>query len=274
MLELVYLHLQEFRLLYIGGLLIMIPVYFLTSQTSEKTAVKTYQKRVSNLQGAKFVKNERTPSTQVGGEGWQGTLKSGARDVLSGQAYKAALQTAQRECDDIRRDYERNLQQYYMDLANNPNQPEEVVHMAEAQLNPSFARAMTAWDSGNRSEAEIYLERAVEDPQLNTVGKCMALQKLVEISEERRDQKMWIKWHDELFKQMKNMPGYENLKGFENFSDTFKYLQKMRQYMSDGGDTSIIMQHLKAHGESATSAKESLESLNRLDEIFPPENKF
>jgi hypothetical protein len=256
LLEIIWEHFYEFRLLYIGGVLAMIPVYFLTSQTGTDMTSKNYKRKVENLTKVNYVKNNSSPSTQVGAEGWQGALRSGAREVLSGEAYKKVLQTSVRECEEIRRNLDRNLQQHYMDLANDQNQPEE----------------MSAWETGNRSEAELYLEKAVKDPQLNTVGKCLVLQKLAEIAEEDQDRKKWIKWHDALFKEMKNMSGYENLKGFDNFSDTFKYLDKVRNYVADGGDKSIIVDHLKAHGGSDESARKSLESLERLDEIFPAKN--
>lgn len=262
--EQIFLHLSEFRFHYFLGVLVILPLYFLLFQTEEVRNEKRYQKNNGKGAGAKFVSSKRTADTQVGRDDWQGTLKSGASELLSGGAYAAAIRSGAGECDDFRADYDKNLRQYYMDLANNLEETEETRQIAEAHLNVPFSKAMQAWDSGDFSAAEMYFEKAAGDPQLNNVGKCFALQKLSEFAEKNKDQLQWLKWQDKLLKELKKMPGYENVKGFDNFAKTYVKMLEVSQYLSNGGDSSEIYNHLKNAGESDSSAQKSIEVLKNV----------
>lgn len=268
LIEKVFLHVSDYRLHYLGATFVFVMLYFFFSPAEHKSNYKGYTKKPTRFTDSKLVTSDKSPTTQVGSDDWKGTLKSGARELLSGSAYASAIRSGVNECEDIRADFERNLKQHYLDIVNNPDTPEETRQVIEARLNPSYARAIEAWESGNRSEAEIYYESAVEDPQLNTVGKCMALLKLAQLAEERKDNESWLKWQDRFLKELKKMPGYENVNGFENFARTYGQMKEVSRYISEGGDSSAILDHLRRSGESDAQARESLDALKNMNNLF------
>ncbi len=268
LIENVFLHLAEFKVFYAIGVVILAPLmYFLLSSDNSVKKIVRKNTAVPSSEG-NFSPNETNITTQVGSPDWKGAIKSKAREMLSGGAYKAALETAAREVEDLRDDYDKNFQQYYLDVVNNPEEPEEVRSMCEAHLNPSFASAFKAWEAGDISAAELYFERAVEDPSLNAVGKCFALQKLAELAESKQDKANWLKWQDRLLKELKKMPGYQDVSGLENFGQTFIKMVEISQHLNNGGDAAPIKNHLMQTGESAAQAQESIDALKNIDSFF------
>lgn len=266
-LETLYLHLFEFKMFYAAGLLIFMPVmYYLFSSEPTTKVVRSKSGKTAKVN---FMPTQKSMSTQVGSDDWKGTLKSGARELLSGQAYKAVLNNSSREIQSFRADYERNYQQYLIDKANDSSEPEETRQLYEAHLNPAFANAVKSWEAGNYSEAELYYERAVEDQQLNPVGRCFALQKLLEIAQNRKDKTTWLKWQDRLMKELKKIPGYEGVKGIENFGQMYIRMVEISQHLKSGGDSAPITNHLMNTGESEAEARQSLEALKNIDKLFP-----
>jgi HEAT repeat protein len=265
--ETLYLHLLEFKTFYAAGLLIFMPVmyYLFSSEPETKVTVSKTGKTAK----VNFMPTQKSMSTQVGSEDWKGTLKSGARELLSGKGYQAALSNGAREIQSFRADYDRNYQQYLIDKANDSSEPEETRQLYEAHLNPAFANAVKAWEAENYSEAELYYERAVEDQQLNPVGRCFALQKLLEIAQNRKDKTTWLKWQDRLMKELKKIPGYEGVKGIENFGQMYIRMVEISQHLKGGGDSAPITNHLMKTGESEAEARESLEALKNIDKLFP-----
>lgn len=262
-------HFLEFKGYYLAGLIMVMPIIYFSSSGDEVTPRKSVRKNTASAAKNNFMPTERSMSTQVGSDGWQGTLKSGARELLSGPAYTAALKTSAKEVDDFRSNQERDLKQYYQDVINNSDEPEETKQMFEAHLHPAFSNAVKALENGNKSEAELYFERAVEDSQLNPVGKCYAFQRLMELSEEKHDKASWIKWQDLLMKELKKMPGYEGLEGLDGFGQTYIKMIEIGQHLKNGGDSAPIMNHLINSGESEAEARKSIEALHNIDSFFP-----
>lgn len=269
LLETVFLHLEEFKMFYVAGLLIILPVfYYLFSEDAVTTTTTRKGSSRQETGKVRFMPTQKSMTTQVGSDDWKGTLKSGARELLSSPAYTAVLNNSAREVEDFRANYERDYNQYLLEKINNSDEPPETRQMYEAHLNPSFANAVKAWDSGNKSEAELYFERAVQDQQLNSVGRCFALQKLAELAEERKDQATWLKWQDRLLKELQKIPGYEGVKGLENFGQTYIKMIEISQHLNSGGDSVPIMNHLMQTGESQSQARESVEALKNIDSLF------
>jgi len=224
-------------------------------------------------QGAKvsFLPTEQQSSsaTQVGSDDWQGHLKTGAREVLGGRAYAQALNTARQDMDKIRYDNEKAYRQSMIDKANDPSEPEEVRQMAAAYSHPGFARAIDAYDLKNMSEAEVYFEQCIEDTQLNSVGKCLALTKLAEIAQAKGDRASWMKWQDRLLKELKNIPEYKDIAAFQDFGRYFSSVMDISNQLAiDGTGADEIVSGLKAQGESDAEARESLEVLKGMDGQF------
>ncbi|GAB4284500.1 MAG: hypothetical protein Kow0029_31070 [Candidatus Rifleibacteriota bacterium] len=268
LIEQIFLHFSEFRWHYVIGITIIVPMIILLWPEQKKTASGRYKSRTAKMPGANFVSSKPTSNTQVGSEDWKGTLKSGARELLNGAAYKNVLNSSVREIQEVRANYEKDRRQYYIELANNQNEPEEVRALAEAQLNSAFAEGFQAWDNGNIAVAELCFERAVEDPQLNGIGKCFALQKLAQIAEGRKDKVSWLKWQDRLLKELRKMPGYENIKGFDEFAKNYVKMVEVSHYLANGGESSPMVDFLKSIGESDESARKGIEDLKNIDKFM------
>lgn len=264
-----FLHLFEFKWHYIIGAVALTPFIW---NIFSVAPVITHPKKHRTEAGAQtsFLKTESVSNkkTQVGTEDWQGTLKTGAREILSGRGYSQILATSRTEVERVYSDYNKDFRQHMLDLTNNPDETEEVRMLAAANLNASFVQANRAWIEGNFSEAEMYFEQAVNDPQMNSFGRCVALQKLGELAETKKDKLSWLKWQDRLMKELKTMPGYEDIQGFENFAATFGKMIEISQSLSSGGSAEAIVEGLKSQGESDSSARESVDVLKNMDAKF------
>ena len=269
--EQLFLHLYEFKWHYIFGVIVLVPLMFSLFGGSEPES--RGRRGGMSEQGAKvsFLPTEQksTDATQVGSDDWQGYLKTGAREVLGGRAYAQALSNARQEVEKVRYDNEKAYQQSLIDKANDPSQPEEVRQMAAAYAHPGFSRAIDAYDLKNMSEAEVYFEQCIEDAQLNSVGKCLALTKLAEIAQARGDRASWTKWQDRLLKELKNIPEYKDIAAFQDFSRYFSSVMDVSNQLSiDGSGADEIVAGLKAQGESDAEAQEHLEVLKGMDGQF------
>ncbi|NLF97886.1 MAG: HEAT repeat domain-containing protein [Candidatus Riflebacteria bacterium] len=269
--EQLFLHLYEFKWHYIVGVVVIIPIMFSLLSSNEPE----YKGRRGGMSehGApvSFLPTEQksTSDTQVGSGDWQGYLKTGAREVLGGKAYAKAISSGREEVDKIRYDNERAYRQSLIDKANDPAQPEEVRQMAAAYSHPGFARAIDAYDLKNMSEAEVYFEQCVEDSQLNSVGKCLALTRLAEIAQAKGDRASWMKWQDRLLKELKNVPEYKDIAAFQDFGRYFSSVMDISNQLSiDGTGADEILTGLKAQGDSDTEARENLEVLKGMDGQF------
>ena len=272
LIEQIQANIIEFKSFYIAGsipLAILLLSMFIGGEGQISNS--EYRKRVNRASKTKFLstKPDAGPNTQVGGSDWQGTLKSGARKILGGTAYINALKTSVKECEEIRKRYEQDTREYYLKLANDSKVAPETRQIAEARLNPSFAKGTSAWESENFTEAELYFEKAVKDPSLNGVGKCFAFQKLAEIAEKQGNKTKWIQRMDQFFKELKNMPGYENVEAFSDFAGIYG---KMKLVGGEAANNPAVRQavldNLKQKGYSDQEANKSLDALKNMDKLF------
>ena len=269
--EQLFLHLFEFKWHYLIGVIVLVPILFSLAGSREPESKGRHMGM--SEQGAKvsFITTEQksTSDTQVGSEDWQGYLKTGAREVLGSRAYAQALSNGRQDLEVIKYDYEKAYRQHLIDQANDPSQPEEVRQMSAAYLHPIFSRAMDAWDLKNISEAEVFFEQSVEDSQLNTVGKCLALAKLADIAQSKGDRASWIKWQDRLMKELKNIPEYKDVAAFQDFGRNFSMVMDIsHQVSTTGAGSDEIVAGLKERGESDSEARENLEVLKGMDGQF------
>ncbi len=263
-------HLFDFKWHYIIGFFLTMPFIYNIFNTSHPVSVHHSRTPSGNAQTS-FLKTESVssgPDTQVDTPDWQGTLKTGARQVLSGKAYSQTLTAARAETARFFIDYDRNFRQRMLELANDSSEPEEVRMLAAANLNESYSQANNAWIQGNFSEAELYFEEAVNDNRLNSYGKCMALMRLSELAEQKKDRVNWIKWQDRLLKELKNIPGYEDVEGFDNFANTFGKMIEVSRSLSGGVGEDTVLDGLKSQGESSRAAEDGLKSLKEMSSQF------
>ena len=267
--EKIFLHLFEFKWHYLTGAVFLVPIlWFLWGGSSG--SIKHSENTQTTSKAGFFGSKEQTSGskTQVGGADWQGTLKSGARELLNGKEYSAAIKTGQDECKQFKDNYEKDFFQHMTDIVNNPNASEDDRNAAAANLNSNYHSATKAWEAGNISEAEAYYEQAANDQALNSYGKLTAVQRLVEISEQKRDRNSWIKWQDRLLKEFQSMPGNEDIKAFSDFGNTFSQLMELSQSLAAGTSPDEIMAKLRASGESEETIQTSVEALKHMDEDF------
>ncbi|PKL45162.1 MAG: hypothetical protein CVV41_03465 [Candidatus Riflebacteria bacterium HGW-Riflebacteria-1] len=269
--EQLFLHLYEFKWHYVIGVAVLIPILFTLFGGSEPEHKGRRMGMSEKGAQVSFLPTEQksTTDTQVGLDDWQGHLQTGAREVLNGRAYAQALANGRQELEKLSYDFEKAYRQDLIDKANDPSQPDEVRQMSAAYVHPTFARAMDAWDMKNTSEAEAYFEQSVDDPQLNTVGKCLALEKLAEIAQAKGDRASWIKWQDRLLKELRNIPEYKDLAAFQDFGRYFSSVMDVSHQLStSGAGAGEIVEGLKGQGESDADARESLDVLKGMDGQF------
>lgn len=269
--EKLFLHLFEFKWLYLAGAVILTPILWFMWGGSDTANTINRTDKTQTASKAGFFGSEKRGSdtkTQVGGADWEGTLKSGARELLNGKEYTAAIRNGQDECKKFKDNYEKDFQQHMFDLANNPNASEDDRNAAAANLNSNYHNAMKAWEAGNISEAEAYYEQAANDQQLNSYGKLTAIQRLVEISEKKSDRESWIKWQDRLLKEFQSMPGNEAIKAYADFGKNFSALMDVSKHLSSGGSPDDIAAAMRAAGESEETIQESIEALKHMDGDF------
>ncbi len=268
--EKLFLHMFEFKWVYLVGMVLLIPVLWFTWNIGgDRPAISTGSGSPGgNIGFIKTTEVSSTSSTQVGSSDWQGTLKTGARELLSSRAYSAALTTSIEERQSFYDNYEKDFRQYMLEVANNPNASEEERMVAAASLNPHFLNGSRAWDAGDFSAAEAYYEQAANDQSLNHYGKLTALQRLMELAEQKQDSTNWIKWQDRLMKELKSMPGNEHIAAFADFGKNFSSLIDLSRSLSTGTSPEAIVEKLKSSGESDESARSSVEALKHMDENF------
>ncbi len=268
--EKLFLHLFEFKWIYLTGAVLLTPILWYLWGGEPGAALKRSDKTQTASNAGFFGSDAKTSDskTQVGSEDWKGALKTGARELLNGQAYSSAIVSGQSEVKSFKANYERDFQQYMTDLANDPNASEDDRNAAAANLNSNFHSASRAWEAGNISEAEAYYEQAANDQALNSYGKLTAIQRLVEISEQKQDRLSWTKWQDRLLQEFKSMPGNETIAAFDNFGKNFDQVMEVSKYLAAGNSPDEIMSMLRANGESEESARECVEALKHIDDDF------
>lgn len=269
-LEMLFLHLFEFKWIYLIGAVCLTPIIWFLWGSAPPAAIQRENKG-ETASRVNFISTDlpsSTSKTQVGSSDWKGSLKTGARELLSGKAYSSAISSARTECEQFMDNYEKDFRQHMTELANNPNASEEERMMASANLNSHFYNASRAWEEDNFSEAEMYYEQAANDQGLNSFGKLTALQRLMEICEKKQDKVSWVKWQDRLMKELKSMPGNESIAAFEDFGKTFGKMMELSQSLAAGTSPEGIVESLKAAGETEESARASVETLKNMDENF------
>lgn len=269
--EKLFLHLFEFKWTYLTGMVLLIPVLWFTWGLGSDIPAMSQKSGGGPGGNVGFIKTTEvssTSKTQVGSSDWQGTLKTGARELLSGRAYSAAVNSGNVERNRFNENHEKDFRQYMYDLANNPKASEEERMFAAANLNPYFLNGSRAWETGDFSAAEAYYEQAANDQTLNHFGRLTSLQRLMELAEKKQDSVNWVRWQDRLMKELKSMPGNEHITAFADFGKTFGSLMDLSRSLSAGTSPDVIMEKLRASGESEDSARASVDALKHMDENF------
>ena len=90
----------------------------------------------------------------------------------------------------------------------------------------------------------------------------------MELAEKKQDSVNWVRWQDRLMKELKSMPGNEHITAFADFGKTFGSLMDLSRSLSAGTSPDVIMEKLRASGESEDSARASVDALKHMDENF------
>ena len=140
---------------------------------------------------------------------------------------------------------------------------------------------MKDYNSGNYRDALISLERAANDPNLNTSSKIEVMQKLTELYGNSKDKENWNKWMEKMFKEMMKLPEFAELKAYDeqtggsftNFSENMSKLQNLAKTINSNPQIKAgFVENLKKTGYSDEEVKEIEKSVT--DFKFPYEEDF
>ena len=219
--------------------------------------------------------------TQVGTEDWVEGIKSNAVNILRSPSYAKTIINAQEAQEQYRQESQKLEKKYFENIAKDENESQENRMWAEANLNKNYKEGMKSFDSGNYREAASLLERAANDPSLNSYGKLQAIQKLTEIAQINNDEEAWKNWLDRMFKEMVNCPGFEDLKAIDeksgnslsNFSGSLSKAEEYIKMMKSNPQShDELVKYFKGTGLSESEAQEKTNEILNFDGIKFPKN--
>ena len=230
----ILLNLYNYKYYYIAATcILMVIIYFNTDKDTNKF-YHGHKGKNTVSSNVNYIPNQGTDrKTQVGSEEWKEGIRSGAGRILNSPAYANLMQSAAKEQEEFREEAQKKEKEYYAKLANDPSADKEDREWAAAKLNDNYNEGMKAYNTGNFKDAEYLLEKAANDPSLNTFGKVDAIQKLVEICDSRQDKEAWMKWMGRLLKEAKNVEGFEHIAAFDDFEKTFSTMEDISKKIKD-----------------------------------------
>ena len=269
--EKIILHLREFKYYYLAIIILFVVFAFFMSDNDPNKIHRKNKKVVASE--VNYIPNQGTDrKTQVGSDEWQDGIRSGARDIVRSSAYATLMQDASKEREKFREEADKKEKEYLEKLANDPTADKEDRDWAAAKLNENYSLGVRAYDSENYTDAEMYLERAVNDPNLNTYGKIDAIQKLIDISDMKGDKSSWLRWLDRLLKESKNVEGFEHVSAFNNFGKTFEQMEQVRdQLKTNPAAQAEVLQGFK--DKYKYSDEEAQKALNEILNFKHPFDK-
>ena len=155
-------------------------------------------------------------------------------------------------------------------MANDSSADQEDRDWAAAKLNENYSLGVKAYEAGNYIDAEMYLERAANDPNLNTYGKVDAIQKLIDICDMREDKSSWLKWMDRLLKETKKIDGFQKVDAFDNFGKTFEQMEQVRDQLKGNPEaqSEVIKAFQTKYKYSESEAKKALQEILEFKHPF------
>ncbi|MBP5469150.1 MAG: hypothetical protein J6Z11_07895, partial [Candidatus Riflebacteria bacterium] len=263
------LHLFEYIYYYlITSCILGIFVYFV-SDDNPNTIHRKNKKEVASEVHFVSSNEESIKDTQVGSEDWKEGIKSNTSHILGGSNYVNLMKSATEEQNNFRKETEKIEKEYFTKLANDNSADKEDRDWAAAKLNENYNKGATAYDSGDFTEAEKYLEKAANDPELNTFGKIDAMQKLIDICDQRKDNASCRKWLAKLLKEAKKLEGFENVDAFDNIENIFGSMENVSNQLKDNPQAQQEL--IKGLKESFKySDEEAREATQNLVNFKPP----
>ncbi len=235
----------------IAGACILALIAYLTYEPDEQIQHSRNKEVASEVN---FVPREASDkTTQVGGDDWQGAIRSGAREILNSKQYASLMQSAAQEQQDFREEAEKKQKEYFRELANDPTADQEDRDWAAANLNDDYADGKKAFSANNFKDAEYLLERAANSASLNTYGKLDAMQSLMEIYATRNDKQSWEKWLGRLLKELKTVPEFSKIEVFDHMDQTL-------------GQIESISDSLKKNPQAQAEMKEAMKTRYKMNE--------
>ncbi|MGM0598645.1 MAG: HEAT repeat domain-containing protein [Candidatus Rifleibacteriota bacterium] len=268
--EQLFIHLNEFKQLYIAGaaIIILFVIFVMSDSSGEKTSYKNYKKKTDEVKGADFVRSEEDVTTQFGGPNWDGTLKSNAVDILSGGNYSRAIAEGDRELKNFRSEVKARRHQFLLDIYNNQGLDPMMRMSAAAKLNDNFTGGEDNFRQGDYTAAEYNFTRVIEDPQANALAKVMACQYLAQIAQKKGRKEDFTRWMDKLGEELQNiseMKGFENLK---NFSSNFTQFLNVSRAAADDSNSDQILKSFTGSGLTQGEARERLQAIKETQNQF------
>ncbi len=277
LLEKILIHIYEYKKQYIitVSVILLLFVIKLLTQKDENTLYRANKDIV--VSEVNYIPSEGSDKvTQVGGDDWKEGIKSGARNIIRSPQYAALMQSAAEEREAFREEAKEKEKEYFQKLANDSTADKEDREWAEAKLNENYDLGTQLFEAENYAEAEAYLEKAANDPKLNTFGKVDAIQKLMEICDKRNDKAKWSKWMSRLLKETKhNVEGFSQVEAFEDFDKTLSTIENFTAQLKT--DPRIKEEYLKGMKEkykyTEEEAQQALDDLINFKHPFDERNK-
>jgi HEAT repeat protein len=288
--EQILIHVYEHKVKYISGVCILFAIFaviYLTSGDSSAPNSKPLTRKNKDVvvSEANFLSDMEQLSdkkTQVGTKDWVEGVQSNAINILSGPKYARTIANARKDEEDFRKEMEKAEEEYLKKLANDSSANQEDRNWAAANLNENYKQAMKDYNSRNYRDALISLEKAANDPNLNTASKIEVMQKLTELYGNSKDKENWNKWMERMFKEMMKLQEFSELKAFDekmggsftNFSQNMEKLEEFSKALKNSPEAqNQLVEELKKAGYEESEAKEMQKSF--LDIKYPDEeNNF
>ncbi|MBQ3644955.1 MAG: HEAT repeat domain-containing protein [Candidatus Riflebacteria bacterium] len=288
--EKLLIHIYENKVKYIGGVCALCALFLILYLNSDSGTINnskplTRKNKDVVVSEANFLPDEQVndAKTQVGTKDWVEGIKSSAGAILNSPSYARTIANAEKEQEDFRKEMEKAEEAYFEKLANDSNASQEDRNWAQANLNANYKQAMKDYNSGNYKDALISLEKAANDPNLNTYSKVEVMQKLAELYGNSKDKANWNKWMERMFKEMMKCPEYAELKAmdeklggsFTNFTANMGKIEELSKAMKDNPQVSnSIVEELKKSGYSDEEANEMKNSLINLKYPYDDEEEL
>ena len=275
-LEKLLIHIYENKVKYIGGVCVFCALFlflYLNSDSgSNNSKPLTRKNKDVVVSETSFVADEEIPEikSQIGTKDWVEGIRSSAGAILNSPSYARTIANAEKEQEDFRKEMEKAEKEYFEKLANDSSATPEDRNWAQANLNENYMQAMKDYKSGNYRDALISLEKAANDPNLNSYSKVEIMQKLAELYGNNKDKENWNKWMDRMFKEMLKCPEYATLKAmdeqmggpFSNFTTNVGKVEELSKAMKDNPKIlDSVYEGLKKSGLSDEEANETKNSI-------------
>lgn len=257
--EKLYSHFADYGIFYFAGIVSFLLVYYMipVPPVPERTL------SVSEPQTHFTATSDGGLETQVGSRGWRGTIRSPAVNIIQGDGYQTAIREGESQRHQLREDFRQHRRRFLTELANDARQDPVLRMQAAARLNTDFMSGRQAFEEQNYSNAQMFLDRVLSDPNANPLVKVKACQTLMEIATKNGDQQKFIQLIDRMGQEVQKIPGFENFTELDNFAENFGRFWQAAEAAADETQSHHLFTAFVNSGMSESEAAQRVEELQK-----------